>query len=289
MTLNHRDMALNRPEGEPITVYFDVTSRCNKACPVCPLRDRKIPPGDMDFDFYKSIIDQLPPETTVSLHQTGEPTLHPRLSDMARYAKVHGLFVSFTTNGLLLGKLREELVEIVDSIWVSFMDVSAVDSIEIFLRYKGMRNPNTFIKAFFIREYTFQGRMPKIDEVYGGREVYDEWIRLTNLPNVLVSQGMGHIQDLDNPPCKENKDACPKLIGAPVVTWDGKMILCCRDFFRKSITGDLTKEPFYDVFERHKEIYREQKKGVFKGICKGCDHLHREDHLWATIAHIEGG
>jgi len=84
----------------PRTVYIDVTSRCNKACSVCPVRERTIPIGDMDFGFFRSVIDQLHRGTEVFLYQTGESLLHPEFFDMCAYAREKGMITHLSTNGL---------------------------------------------------------------------------------------------------------------------------------------------------------------------------------------------
>jgi pyruvate-formate lyase-activating enzyme len=269
--------------SQPKSVYFDITTRCNKRCEVCPVRDRNIPMGDMDLGFYKSVIDQLRKDTMVYLHQSGEPLLHPDLHEMCVYAKKKGMITSLATNGLLLDELKEKLVDVLDVAWVSFMDLTAVESIEKFLRFKGMRHPVTFIKAFLVQDYKYEGRVLDYNDFNGGRELVDEWVRLTKIPDVNVKQGLGQIYDLDNPPNEKNEDPCPKLKDAPCIKWDGKVVLCCRDFFGESESGDLTKESFADVMKRHHKIYAEQQAGDFKGFCVGCNHLHRDKEVWKVV------
>jgi len=87
------------------------TEACNITCAGCPGRElvkvRK--PSYLDMDAFGSValskyIDR------VALYNRGEAFLHPRFTDMVRILKERGVYVSNSTNGLLLEKKGEDIV-----------------------------------------------------------------------------------------------------------------------------------------------------------------------------------
>jgi MoaA/NifB/PqqE/SkfB family radical SAM enzyme len=89
----------------PVVLGVETTSRCNLSCPLCPRggdgADRLV--GDMEWEPYTHLIDALAPYLfQVRLHGLGEPTLHPCLPDMVRYAHDRHIFTNFHTNGHFL-------------------------------------------------------------------------------------------------------------------------------------------------------------------------------------------
>lgn len=78
-------------------VYLELTVRCNLACEFC---DKKMRNSykDISSSQFKSIVDQLLPETKLCLHGIGEPTMHKDLVDFIYYAKCKNHYVYFNTN-----------------------------------------------------------------------------------------------------------------------------------------------------------------------------------------------
>lgn len=95
----------------PRVLQVEPTVRCNLSCVFCKT---KLPfvqqRGEMSFDMFQRVIDQVAHCCTrLNLWGTGEPMLHPRIMDMARYASQRGFKrVKISTNGHYL---NEEQVE----------------------------------------------------------------------------------------------------------------------------------------------------------------------------------
>lgn len=86
------------PLSVPFVILVDPSDVCNFQCKFCPTGDRqlmKATPGRnygfMDFDLYKKIVDDIcgfeSPIKILRLYKDGEPLLHPRFTEMVRYAK----------------------------------------------------------------------------------------------------------------------------------------------------------------------------------------------------------
>ena len=105
------------PAGEPCRprhALVEIVRRCNLRCPLCPVGNnlaRRLP--DMPWDTFRSLVDTFAPSLeSMTLHNYGEPLLHPHVGAFIRYAKDVGIeHVSLTTNGIHLpSSLAEELV-----------------------------------------------------------------------------------------------------------------------------------------------------------------------------------
>ena len=69
----------------PNMIHIEPTNHCNLGCIMCPQpREMQRVKGMMNFDLYKSIIDELKdtPAEFVYLHQFGESLLHKKITDM---------------------------------------------------------------------------------------------------------------------------------------------------------------------------------------------------------------
>jgi hypothetical protein len=103
---------LNIVSNFPIYILIEPVSSCNFKCPMCFQVDQTFTKkpfmGLMNFDFYCNIIDQAKSGGTgaITLASRGEPTLHPRLDDMLKYASGKFYELKLNTNA---SKLSESL------------------------------------------------------------------------------------------------------------------------------------------------------------------------------------
>jgi radical SAM protein with 4Fe4S-binding SPASM domain len=87
-----------------VKVYsLEATNVCNMRCTFCPTLKpwARRPKGYMSLD----LIDQIDWSATeyVELHLSGESTLHPKISEIARHVKRQGVYVGLSTNGSVPG------------------------------------------------------------------------------------------------------------------------------------------------------------------------------------------
>jgi radical SAM protein with 4Fe4S-binding SPASM domain len=89
----------------PELAVFEVSSRCNLACTMCPRSLGRSPSGDSGdlpvqaFSRLENLLQQL---DHAVLSWIGEPLLHPRLAEILRILKRHDLRVHITSNGMLI-------------------------------------------------------------------------------------------------------------------------------------------------------------------------------------------
>lgn len=93
----------------PRSVRFEVSSRCNLKCPMCPQPIKMTRPRQLlDIDLYKRVLERNPHIEEVDLFNWGEPLLHPRLNEFISYATEREIFSRLVTNAVLLDRERSE-------------------------------------------------------------------------------------------------------------------------------------------------------------------------------------
>ncbi len=90
-------------------VYLEISNLCNLSCRFCPGTRRKkraMTPADV-----QTLLPKLSPWTDhVYFHLMGEPLFHPQLETFLDQARKEGLKVILTTNGTLLPRQQEMLL-----------------------------------------------------------------------------------------------------------------------------------------------------------------------------------
>src|SRR4051812_40032732 len=97
----------------PGYIQIEPVGQCNLRCQMCSIQFRQDgppfgPPAFIDFEQYKSIIDQFESLQDLHLQGLGEPMMHPRYFDMVEYAANKGVKVTTNSNLTLLNPRRAE-------------------------------------------------------------------------------------------------------------------------------------------------------------------------------------
>ncbi len=91
-------------------VYVEITNVCNMRCSFCHGHGRQ--PRRMEREEFARILEQLQGRTGyIYYHLMGEPLTHPGLPEFLRMAKEAGFRSVLTTNGTLLHKHGQALLE----------------------------------------------------------------------------------------------------------------------------------------------------------------------------------
>lgn len=91
-------------------VYVEITNICNRACSFCPgtVRAKK----RMTAAEFAAVCDKLVGVTEyIYLHVMGEPLTHPEVAEIVKIGTEKGFKIAITTNGTLLDKMGEAIVE----------------------------------------------------------------------------------------------------------------------------------------------------------------------------------
>lgn len=106
----------------PITLFFTVNNRCNLHCQMCDVganipdtffaRNTFNQEMSMSLHDWKKVVDDSMPYRPDICIATTEPLLYPDLIPLMEYIHEKGLVLHLTTNGVLLEKYAEQLVDI---------------------------------------------------------------------------------------------------------------------------------------------------------------------------------
>lgn len=90
-------------------VYVEISNICNLKCSFCPGTTRN--PKRMSIDEFKIVLEQIKDYTDyIYFHLLGEPLCHPDLENFLQIAEEMKFKVIITTNGTLLNKCNDILL-----------------------------------------------------------------------------------------------------------------------------------------------------------------------------------
>ena len=202
--------------------------------------------GYMSPNLYERVVEQLPKGTEVDFHKDGEPLLHPKIDSFIQTAKNYGFFTHIVTNGILLNKWKERIVDSgLDLLTVSLIDDIPHRSINQFMEYKGDRKPLTQLKCY---------------QDYGAYPLYDKII-LRELHNWTDDEE------------RKTRKPCSKLLNYCAVNWDGGFAICCVDYKREMVPFNLNDTPLEKGLEFNKKLYEQQEEGTFLPPCTHCNYF----------------
>lgn len=276
----------------PKTYYIELTNHCNLRCSMCNFHSREVAPtqerekGFMDAGLAKKIIDQiggLAGEKWVAFHGAGESMLHKSILEILSYASVYSnMNYGFLTNGMLLNdRASNNLLESGLS-WICF-SIDGTNK-ETFEKYRigsdfelVVHNVRQFIdlknrKGSNIRtkiNMTVQEEMKNDVDAFVSfwLDYVDEVFISPHRPissrrNVLVNPSAVRIP-------------CYMLEEMMVIYWDGKVGLCCEDWFNEGNLGDASRDTIDAIWNgrRFSQVRRLHQKGQFDRIslCRNCD------------------
>jgi len=240
--------------------------------------------GYMDYDLYTQIIDEASSyhggNLTLNLHKDGEPLMHPRIGDMIKYAKDKGAFVHFATNGILLRKKKEELVDSgLDLLTLSTIDNSVLNIVKDFMDYKGKdRSPYLQVKLFEASGSPDEKRLGKIllagapdFMVANAYDPLQKW-KVAGVDGVYTFAGWHKWTDSDE---FTKKAPCTKILYSMAITWEGILNSCCLDYRRDMPLGNFPEISIQKGWERLQKVHRDQHKGIWIKPCTTCDYFQR--------------
>ncbi|MEJ5300517.1 MAG: radical SAM/SPASM domain-containing protein [Thermodesulforhabdaceae bacterium] len=280
----------------PQMVYLELTNHCNLRCIMCTfhspfspcLVDGKPPrkKGFMKKELAFKIIDELglsEQPITVALHGAGEPLLYKEVPEVVARANCYpNLNIGFLTNAMLLTpEISRKLIES-GLKWVSFsIDGNSPD---LFERYRKGADLETVLKnAMNFLEITKEigtgivthVNMTVQEEMWQQVDDFvDFWLPLVDRVSISPCRPMGSRRSPLVTP-EAQRIPCPMLFFMMVIYWDGKVGLCCEDWFNEGCMGDVEKEGVAGVWRGKRFQWARQmhKKKLYHKVplCGDCD------------------
>ncbi len=278
------------PLKTPYTISIDPCNLCNFKCNFCAIQYKKekvyFKKQFMDMRLFQKIIDDLKqfPEKLKVLRITGngEPLLNPDLCDMIQYAKDAKIadFIEMITNGSRLHPdLNQRLIDSgIDRIRISIEGIDTTG-------YKRVSGINIDFTEFLANIKDLHDRSGEKCEIYC--KIVDEAVP-TQAEKDRFFELFGDICDrifIDNviPLWSDFEEAkkltrnaeglhgqkiqnvmvCPYPFYSLLINPDGEVTVCCADWKRKLVVGDLTKQSMTEIW--HGKALRD----FWRDLCRG--------------------
>lgn len=289
--------------GLPASLSIEPTTNCNLRCPECPsgLRTFTRKTGNIDFELYKSIIDQSYKELIyLMLYFQGEPFLHPRFFKMVKYANEKRIYTATSTNAHFLDS--ENAIKVVES----GLDrlIISIDGVtqESYEKYriggslekvlegtknlveakKELKSNKPFIIFQFVVFKSNENEIQEIKKLAGKMRVDEVKIKSAQFYNLSIDneliptrQKYLRYQKTDSQYVIKYKfpDKCWRSWRSSVITIDGKLVPCCFDKDAIHELGDLKENTLKKIFAGDKsktfktQILKDRKQ---IDICRNC-------------------
>lgn len=271
----------------PRWIAIEVTTKCNLLCKMCDRNNLDRGFGNLDFEVYKKIVDEISKfETiqTVNLQGFGEPLIYPEYIEAVAYSKRKEISnIALNTNGTLLDeKMIKELVKAgIDTISISLdaftketYDIvrpnsdfeMVVRNIKNLLRYKLQNN----LKKPRV-QLTFVDQKKNHHELKGFVEY---WIE--KVDGIYSQREYHHFKLVDRSTIKERKRIpCPHLWRSMVIYWNGQVTVCPMDDNGDLVVGNIYGNSLREIWygKKFEAIRRLHLKDRYEGlVCSGCDY-----------------
>jgi radical SAM protein with 4Fe4S-binding SPASM domain len=280
----------------PKTVQFETHSACNARCIFCPYAEtyQGQPKGFMDDALFRKIVAELKNRKVrrISPYLNNEPFLDTKLVEKLSYIKEqipHSKIVITTNGSRLDDNTIDSLIasKSLRALYISFQGIEK-EAYEETMRgnlvfEETLKNVETLIAKWnkaggenLFKIYITMVATNKIDpykaaEFWKAKGVRSKWTPLEN-------RG-GNIEEAGKLTPKESKLGryvnCTRLYKQAYILFNGDMILCCTDYERKVVLGNVAETSIEEVWnsDKAKNIRRLFWEGKLDNIplCGNCE------------------
>ncbi|CDD22345.1 radical SAM domain protein [Firmicutes bacterium CAG:313] len=268
------------------TIYLEITTKCNLACPFCPSSDEKNH-FDMDIKKCKEVIDKIKDNVEILyFHVLGEPILHSNFSEIVEYAHQNGLKLGLTTNGVEINKITKVMLEeeYFEKINISLQCLikfsnerrkKYLDNLKQFIVFKNMHSPKLPIN---LRLWNDKSKKEINDLNQKIEDTINDWLNEQNYQNIRFSYADEFVWPNLNSDIVLPYTNCLGAKKQIAILIDGSVVSCCLDYNGNTKIGNIFEEPFDTILNSQlfKNVVRGfcDKKPYFE-ICKKCSYRLR--------------
>lgn len=260
--------------------YIEISNICNLKCSFCPTTKRKL--NSITLENFSYILDQIKPHSKyIYLHVKGEPLFHQQLESILKIANEKDFFVNITTNGTLINKQENTLLnnpprQINFSLHSFDGDLDSIDNNNYLLNIlnfvvKLLEKNKTYIS---LRLWNFNPLNSTSIKQKGNRLILSAIEKKLNLDfslaeNLIPGKGVKIKEKLYlnsdtefkwpeiNDSYHEENGFCYGLRNQIAILVDGTVVPCCLDGEGVINLGNIFSTPFKDIVNspRAKAIY----------------------------------
>lgn len=279
---------ITEPLAFPEHLDIESTNNCFLSCPMCPHHKMTREKGFLQWDTLITVLRQSEGKVKdCYFHQVGEPLLHPEIIPMVRAIKNAGLWVSLSTNGVLL---TEELFLMLSGAGLDHITLSlestnegSYSGIRVGASYSVVRN--NIDRAIKIRRSMVNG--PHIElqliPMVGNAEVAEDFRKmydsiLNGIGNVYFKEycvWAGEIPDLRVEKKPSTHRTCTMINYSLTVQWNGDVVLCCLDYDGTTRIGNVREKTLEELWNGPEIIkarfaIKNRDLGSMPNLCKNC-------------------
>lgn len=282
----------------PSVIQIQTQTGCNASCIFCPngKTSKKLDSGKMDENLFYKIIDEAVkyPVKRISPYLMNEPLLDKRLPDFISYiAKKRnpGTIIKINTNGSYLTEdLAVKLINSgLDKLHFSFHGIrketyeksmqnlnyeETLKKINIFLEIKEkMKADKPKVKVTMIHTIEIDKELDEIRRYWNSKGVAVNIHALENRAHEAVAK-----KQLNVKPMRTLSD-CDRLFQQAYILFNGDCVLCCVDWERTTILGNVAQNSLYDVWNN--KAYIDYRRNYLAGNLKGtlCEKCEVQDEI----------
>jgi radical SAM protein with 4Fe4S-binding SPASM domain len=284
---------LNR-EDFPRRVLFEMTSRCNFLCRMCPQQDLKRPKMDVSYEVYKRVIDEIDNFGIEGLwtYQFGEPLLHPKFNEITNYisSKNNLGVIWVSTNGEYL---NEEKINCILDSKIDYVNYSVnsvteetystvvltpnkfrtiTQNLEKLFKIRNSskthKNTKPFIRCQMIEQETTKH---EIDDFIKKYYVNADIVSINMLEHINIKNNSFGFEQRNRKPLK----SCMRVQRNDCFIWsNGDVTLCDAAYNGEIYLGNINNQSLYDIWngDIRKKIKKLNTEGGMSEIefCRNC-------------------
>lgn len=273
--------------GKPWLFQIELVEGCNRICNFCGINAIRSAPGNYRYMNEATLVHtvnqiaEFSPQSKIVWAMHGEPLQHPKVTwlvGIARAILPKSYFMLVTNGKVLLGKMQERLEKLFDS------GISTVILDTYYPERDALREEAAQLRGF--RVIDFYDDKPGMAEVRPFDNHHDKLSRVVVLmddlaardgddPTRKIHNHAGSCADGKHTPMSEPLvRTCYKPFRELSIEWDGTVNLCCEDWTRRFVLGNVTETTLNDIwYSPEIEAARamlQNKRRDFAG-CKVCD------------------
>lgn len=288
-------------------LFIEITTYCNLKCRGCyrTLHDYSEKNKHMSLNDFKFYIDNTPPASSLVLHGLGEPTLHPDLVEIIKYAKSTRRYLGILFNTNAVAKPPEFFEELfanglgqlgisVDSLNPKEVEQlrlgTSIERLKENIKYLSARFPKRIFITMVISKINFNTAHETLYELQtlGIRRITfqlledvgdatnclssEERYQFFNKMNKFISSKhfsfLYNFQDFFHP-----KTHCTSPYIHTCITVGGYLTPCCKVFDKDVFNyGCLKDRSFNEIFfsKDAKLLRKSISQGNYPDFCKNC-------------------
>ena len=278
----------------PRTLQIQTFTGCNADCIFCPYGEtyETQPKGKMPIELFRRIIDEAAEHGVrrISPYLMNEPLMDRDLCDKIRYinSRIPDCKVVVTSNGhFLTPPVVDQLLALgegLHELYISFQGIDpdayrrtmrgnmdferTLGNVDHFLetqRRRGLARPKLWITM--VDTAVIDAR--KAVAYWRSRGVASKYTTLENRGgNIRDAESFSRTQAM------AYYTTCTRLFKQAYVMFNGDMVLCCVDYSRKQVLGNITGSSIYEVWNGPvaREVRRRYLSHEFEGLplCGAC-------------------